>query len=53
MTDRSEITVTDIINIHLTKIGIMLVRSKVMNNSWGVRSLPNGDFEIVYLDDNL
>jgi len=50
--DKSEIT--DIINYYLTKIGVARTKgSGIMSNLWEVRALPGGDFEIVYLDDNL
>jgi len=46
-------TLTDIINYYLTKIGVARTkRAGSMSNLWEVRSLPNGDFEIVYLDDS-
>lgn len=78
MNDKSEMTVTDIINVYLTNIGLIrtkelmlhdLMNSKHRNGmastidkifnrrisptSWGIRALPNGDFEIVYLDANV
>jgi len=43
-------TLTDIINHYLTKIGVVRTKKEGnMSNLWEVRPLPNGDFEIVYL----
>jgi len=47
---KSEMTVTDIINHYLTKIGVARTkREGNMSNLWEVRIFPNGDFEVVYL----
>ena len=71
--DNPEMTVTDIINTYLTKIGLLRTKEfmlhgvddkyrkrmestidkafnrRIIPTSWGIRALPSGDFEVVYL----
>ena len=42
---------TDIINYYLKKIGLIRRKRLTQSNSWEVRALPGGDFEIIYPDD--